>query len=337
MAETSYLWDNPGTGDSPALGYGNALLNQIIFRMITNGTGDQGVLRTWLNDLEVTDGGVDTADVDTGGAMLYGVWYESDAVENININAYRGGNCLIVVRAVWATQTAQIVARVVGALTQNPGVTYEIPLANIAINGAGAITLITDTRDYCEFSSDIWPFTVTSDHLAADAVTIAKLIDQDRELSRGAGTLEPDATSPAAWVSNLTPDEPHDTWSFVDAAASYLWCTFRIPADFTGANITIGISPYRNGNAAGDVRWLYNAYIAAAGGALALTGGATVQVITFGGSTYGYVPEFDLCTLAVNAGDIVHFQIGRDGGHGADTLTESMFLILLRAYYTADS
>jgi len=240
MAETSYLWDNPGTGDSPALGYGNDTLNQVIFRMLFNGTGDQGVLLGWRNDLEVTDGGVDTATVLTGGALLYGVWYETNANVDVDINAYRGGNCLIIVRASWATQTARIVARAVGALTQTAGVTYEIPLANVAIDGAGAITLITDTRDYCTFSTEVWPLGIATNVIVDDAATIAKMIDQDRWLDRGAGALAPDGTNPAAWtIVNASP--ARNVWVFVNGVTDAVWVTLRVPTDITSANIDMDV------------------------------------------------------------------------------------------------
>ena len=190
MAEESYFWD--GTiGDASLAPYDDGELMGVFFRALLNGTGDQGVLRGWLNELEVTDGGVDTATVLTGGAVIYGYWYETDANVNVNINAYRGGNCLIVVRVSWAAQTARIVARAVGALTQTPGVTYEIPLANVAIDGAGAITLITDTRDYCEFTTLLPDGAIESDAIQTSAVTTAKLIDQDRFISRAGGQFEP--------------------------------------------------------------------------------------------------------------------------------------------------
>jgi hypothetical protein len=333
MAETSYLWDNPGTGDSPAPGYGNALLSQVIFRMLTNGTGDQGVLRNWLNELEVTDGGVDTADVDTGGAMLNGVWYESDAVENIDINAFRGGNCLIIVRASWAAQTARIVARAVGALTQTAGVTYEIPLANVAIGAGGAITLITDTRDYCEFSTDLWPFSVMSDNIAADAVTIAKLINQTRWIDRSSANMMPDATNPAVWTGTCS--HPAFTkWAFVDGVTTEVWFTFRVPADFTGATIPIYIYSWWWTVVFGDVRWTYDYWTAAAGGAMAGAAGATIQTIPAGSG--GLTPVL-LCSPAVAAGDIVHIKVGRDGGAGADNFAATVSLTHARMPYTADS
>lgn len=338
MAEASYLWDNPGIGDSPALGYGNALWNQVIFRMLANGTGDQGVLRNWLNELEVMDGGVDTATVDTGGAMLYGVWYESDAAVDVDINAYRGGNCLFVVRASWATQTARIVARAVGALTQTAGVTYEIPLANVAINGAGAITLITDIRDFCEFSTDLWPFSVEADHIQADAATIAKMIDQDRWLDLGHGCMVEDVAAPATWASHLAVHPFTDGLDFAAGALNEVWVAFLVPADFGGTNVTITLRDSAVVSGTGDVRWLYNAEIATAAGAFANANGNALQTLTLGTDAWNYAwLEFTLGTLAVNAGDLVLLRISRDGAHGSDTSPDVVTLFQVTIDYTADS
>lgn len=338
MAETSYLWDNPGTGDSPALGYGNSLWNQVIFRMILNGTGDQGVLQGWLNELEVTDGGVDTATVDTGGAILYGVWYETDATVDIDINAYRGGNCLIIVRASWAAQTARVVARAVGALTQTAGVTYEIPLANVAINGAGAITLITDTRDYCEFGTDIWPLGITSDMLDADAVTIAKMATQARWIDRGSGTIEPDVANACTWTNQNFSYPYRDAWSFVDAAQSGGWITFRVPADIISAQVGIYVRTNRRFAISGAVRWCYSAWTAQPSAVLANSAGCTGITYTAGDDSNWTTNKGSLIgAVAVTAGDIVHVHVYRDGAHANDTLAETVFLHLIRIEYGADS
>jgi hypothetical protein len=336
MAETSYLWDNPGTGDSPGGGYGNAHFCQVINRMLFNGDGDQGVLNDFENELEVTDGGVDTATVDTGGSFQYGVWHWNDAALNVNINAFRGGNCLIIVRASWAAQTSRIVARAVGALTQNPGVTYEIPLANVAINGAGAITLITDTRDFCEYSTEIWPFGVTTDILAIDSATTAKMLDRDRWFLRSAGALAPDVTNPVVWTA-ITQHPRRNDWVFVDAALSSVWEVIRVPEDISGANISIRVwaSPVTPA-VTGDVRWLYNIWQAAAGGIAANTAGNIVQTLPVvdSGSTW---TEDQLVSLAVTAGDLLLVEVARDGGHAADTLASSACMHAIYHYYTADS
>jgi hypothetical protein len=336
----------------------------VFFRALLNGTGDQGVLRGWLNELEVTDGGVDTADVDTGGAILYGIWHQSDAVENININAYRGGNCLIVVRASWAAQTARIVARAVGALTQTPGVTYEIPLANVAINGAGAITLITDTRDFCEFSTEMLPNAVTEDAIQADAVTTAKVLDVTRWVTRGLYQFKADATNPAtisysgnsittgAWI-------PYKTyWSFTDGVSDRVWCTFQVPADIASATVEVFLWSERAPgytSAATAMRWAWSSWDAGAGAVLVnQTGAATVNyadrigAALARGPVYGWVFAYynqhwrysqrdSLGTITVNAGDIVHFELWRDGAHAADTFAGEGAMFMVEFAYTADS
>ncbi|RPJ40046.1 MAG: hypothetical protein EHM35_00120 [Planctomycetaceae bacterium] len=336
MPETSYLWDNPGTGDSPAGGYGNDELCQGIFRMLFNGTGDQGVLRGWLNDLEVTDGGGLDADVDTGAALCYGVWYESDAAETVALP--NNSTVHVVVRASWATQTARLAQ--VAALTQTPGATYDIPLAEVTTVG-GAITVITDERDYCEYSTALWPFTVEADNILADAVTPIKLINQGRYFPRGAGCIAPDATNPVVWTANTTRIPYHDAWGFVDAAMTAGWVTFRVPPDFTGAGLDIYLF---DGNivltdSTGAVRWGYSAWIAAAGGVLANTAAEATQPGPIGqvgvGSTI-YLAFWNLCTLAVSAGDLVHLQIYRDTADLADTFASTVRLFQIEARYTAD-
>lgn len=332
MAETSYLWDNPGTGDSPALGYGHTELMTEMFRMIFNGTGNRGVLDGWLNELIVTDGGGLNAAVDTGAAIDYGFWFENDA--SVNVACPNNSVVHVVVRVSWAAQTARL-AQVV-ALVQNPGVTYDIPLAEVTTL-AGVITLITDEREYCEFTTDIWPFGVTEDHLQADAVTPAKMIDKDRWIDRGSGTLEPDIANPCAWVGHNFSHPYRDAWDFVDAAQNGGWITFRVPADFTGANVVLHIRTNRRFSAAGDARWCYSAWVAAPSGVLANQAGCTVVTYDDTYSLWVYNMDASIGTIAVNAGDIVHVHVYRDGAHGTDTLAQTAFLHLIRIEYTADS
>jgi len=197
MAELSYFWDNPGTGDAPAGGYGNEEMREVL-RMIFNGTGNQGVLLGWLDELEVTDGGGLNADVASGAAFAYGMWFESDDSETVALanNAAQ----TVIVRASWAAQTARLAVTSV-ALVQNPGATYEIPLATLTTAG-GAITVgPTDARDYCEFATDMQSGVVITSSIQDDAVTIAKLENQTRWVSRAYGQLEADGTNPATLAS----------------------------------------------------------------------------------------------------------------------------------------
>ena len=211
MAEVSYFWDG-ATGDGT--NYDDSILMDTVFRAILAGTGNEGVLKGWLNELEPTDAGGLNVDVDTGGAIVYGLFYESDAVETIAMP--NNATNWIVVQRSWAAQTARLA--VVAALTQTPDVTYDIPIAQVT-TAAGVITLLTDSRDFCEFNTGIIDFSVVTDNIVDDAVTTAKMIDQTRWLSRGAGCLEPDGTNPASWVgSSAWPNVYRDMWEFDNAA-----------------------------------------------------------------------------------------------------------------------
>jgi len=339
MAETSYLWDNPGTGDSPALGYGNAIMNQVITRMLYNGTLDQGVILGWLNDLEVTDGGGLNADVDTGAALCYGVWFENDAPETLVLAPNLAQT--VIVRASWAAQTARLAVTAV-ALVQTPGVIYEIPLATLT-TGAAAITVgPTDVRDYCIPSTSLRDFGVTEDMIATDAATIAKVIDQDRWFLRGAGAFVPDGTNPATWTNFAAYARfIRDEWTFSDAASDAMWCTIQVPADIVSANLTIylwytGITPL----ASGDIRWTYSIWQAGAGAIAANSTGAIVVAGDINLNMWSspvYLYQEILVAQPVTAGDVLHIQLARDGIHGADNYAGDAIASGLYFYYTADS
>ena len=197
MTERSWFWDN-AVGDGASCD--DDTFMDRYFRMLFNGTGNRGVLRNWLNELEVTDGGANTATVATGGSIVYGLFHENDAALNVNIpNGPRTD--LIVVRRSWAAQTARI-TRIAGpgaALTQTPDVTYDIPLASVLVDGVGALT-ITDTREWCEFTFYPGDGSVTEDALATDAVTTAILENQTRWRVHGAGMLRPDDSDSPQWI-----------------------------------------------------------------------------------------------------------------------------------------
>ena len=190
MSEVSWFWDGD-TGDGGS--YGHTVLMDRYFRMLAGATGNLGVFDGWLNELEVTDGGANTATIATGAAMVYGGFYESDAAVDVTIpNGPRTD--LIVVRRSWANKTARI-TRIAGpgaALTQVAGTTWDIPLADVDVDGAGALT-ITDTREYTVFPTVLADGAVHSAAIATGAVTAAKLEDQTRWISFGAGALKPEA------------------------------------------------------------------------------------------------------------------------------------------------
>lgn len=159
MVEESRPW--PGTTVGDAGPYSDDDWDniwEVVFGSGASPYNDRGVIRNWANELEVTDGGANTADVDTGAALVHGKFYKNDAVVNVTVPSSTPGNWredLICLQSSWVAQTIRIArhanpAENVGypAPTQTDGVTWEIPLAAVRIDSFGTITLITDLRDY---------------------------------------------------------------------------------------------------------------------------------------------------------------------------------------------
>ncbi len=349
MAEISYFWDGSTVGDA---GPYDAADMATYFRALTGSGGDEGVLAGWLNELEVTDGGGLNADVDTGAAMVYGTWFENDAAETVALapNAAQ----TVIVRASWAAQTVRLAATSV-ALVQTPGVTYEIPLATLTTDGAGITVGPADARDYCEFSTEAPALSVFAENIQDGAITWAKQVNQTRRFFRGAGQFQPDGTNAASWVNPSLVSLPNpsyygpygfrDMWQFADGVTDAVWCTFRAPEDLTGVGaapypITLYIWMTRIWNpvtgAAGVQRWVYNLWGGASGAALANQTATTLYTENTGIPTiWRYAYRVSLGTFNATAGDIIHLQLSRTGGHGDDTSDSAAYLFMAEFEYTA--
>jgi len=338
MVERSRFWDGSILGD--AVSITSAEWMDRVTRALLDGTGNQGVLRNWLNELEVTDGGGLNAAIDTGGAIMYGLYYENDTATT----AVLPNNAVseVVVRRSWAAQTARITV-IAAPLVQNPGVTYDVPLAQVT-TVAGAITLITDTRDFCEFSTEPPPLSVQTENIQANAVTSAEMINPTRWVTRGAGSLEPDATNATtwAWYRPYTAYKPvvyRDQWSYPDAATSSGWITLRVPADQNPATpwltVYLWLAWYNANPAAGaDQRWACNAIVCAPNGAWAAVAN---NVVIAEDATWLYddMARFSLGNVACSAGDLVHIRIDRTGAHAGDTSTSPGHLAMVEFSYEA--
>lgn len=373
MTERSWFWDN-AVGDGAS--YDDDTFMDRYFRMLFNGTGNRGVLREWLDELEVTDGGANTATVLAGGAILYGMFYESDDAENINVpNGPRTD--LIVVRRDMDAQTCRL-TRIAGpgaALVQDvppwvPGDLYDIPLASVDVDAGGNLT-ITDTREWCEYTFYPVDGSVSEDSLAADAVTTAILENQTRWRVHGAGMLRPDSSNPPEWtVGSATPLGtwtaylPYWTplnlaWRMDPDGYDGVWLTERIPEDFTGTEISIyvwnvpDVSGLADGTdpvgwafpwpTTGSVVWDWGSWDGASGAAFAAQSGTTT-VDNAGrtgsdGNAEGapYMFRDLIGTITVSAGDLVHIEVHRDGIAGADTMQKYTKLMAVELAYTADS
>lgn len=162
MAEKSIFWSTTGTGDGTAGGYTMAdLINWLRRTFNSDNFAAQGPLAGYNNQLAVTAAAPNVT-IATGAAYVYGYPYENDAVVSINIPTPSAATRIdrIVLRASWAAQTVRI-TRIAGtegagapAITQTPGTTYDVPLAQVSITTGGVIT-VTDERQFCHFASRV--------------------------------------------------------------------------------------------------------------------------------------------------------------------------------------
>jgi hypothetical protein len=120
----------------------------------------QGVFLNQLNDLDLSGVAATPVSIDTGRALVNGIWYESDASVTVAIPDAVANPRVdrIVLRADWALQTVRI-TRLAGAeaaapvplaLTQVDGVTWELPLWQVfvAVGPASVLTFYRDERAF---------------------------------------------------------------------------------------------------------------------------------------------------------------------------------------------
>lgn len=340
MTERSGFWDGSVGDGGP---YAMADMHDWFFRMLLNGTGDRGVLKWWLNALEVSGTGSPVT-VDTGAAIVYGLFYENDAAASVSIPTPSSGFSRydrIVIRRDWSVQTARI-ARVAGvaaaspavpSLTQTAGAIYEIPLATILVDDAGTIT-ITDTRDYCQFVT-AWPAnTVNTSNYIAEAITPSEVPDRTRWKLKGAGSLRPDSTN----APTLTAGVSYDYWSFADAVTDSVWVYFLGPTGLVGGQVDIYVWSVPNVNGAGggveNCQWDYNTYSNPPGGTLANTN-ATVNVDQQARVNTTVYRDQLINNFVISEGDILILKLDRDGL--ADSYNSAMRLLGIEMSWTADS
>ena len=153
MAEESWIWDGAGGGDAGPYAADDW---DDMYEMLHIGAlaASAGVRPRYLNELKCTSAAPNVA-VASGGAVVKGKPYKNSASVNVNIPIPVVDTRwdVIVLRAVWASWTIRItrVAGVEGAgvppaITQNDGVTWDLPLANVSCTIGGVITIEEDLR-----------------------------------------------------------------------------------------------------------------------------------------------------------------------------------------------
>jgi len=341
MTERSMFWDGIALGDCGP--YTTANVQDRFFRMLLNGTGDRGVLRNWRNELLVS-GAASPVTVDTGGAIVYGGFFDSDVAASVNVPTPAAGLSRydrVVVRRDWAAQTTRIARRAgiaaaapaVPALVQTANVTWEIPLATLLVDDAGTITL-TDTRDFASFSTT-WPANaVTTAKYAVGGVAPADVPDRTRYDLKGSGEIEPDDTTPCVWTAGAS----YDYWEFADAATTSGWVYFQAPVGLVGGTVDIYVWSVPDVNGAGGgaelCQWDYNTYSGLYGGTLANTNGTISPDQQARVNTTVYADQL-IAALAITAGSILIIRLDRDGA--ADSYNSAMRLLGIEMRWTADA
>jgi len=177
MTEASTWWSTTGTGDGPSGGYTRDQHFAFWRRLfVGDNYASQGPLKGYLGELAVT-AGTGKVTVAPGGAIVYGIPYANDANVDVTIPTPTSATRIdrIVLRASWSAQTVRI-TRIAGtegggapSITQTPGTTYDVKLAQVSVTPGGVIT-VTDERQYCRFATE-----VATENLADAAVTYDKL------------------------------------------------------------------------------------------------------------------------------------------------------------------
>jgi len=347
MSEDSYFWDgNAVLGDDGP--YATSDVQDVFFRMLLNGTGNRGPLKGWLNELEVS-GTASPVTVATGAAIVYGGFFHSDQAAGVNIPTPAAGLSrydLVVVQRTWASSTTRIArhpgvaaaAPVAPLLSQAAGAIWEIPLATVLVDDAGTIT-ITDTREFCTFSTD-WPANaVNTEHYAPGAVTLTKVPNRTRYEIKGSGQIEPDSgANPCTWTYGIS-GSPYPYWEYANAAAVESgWVYFMAPTGLVGNQVDIYVwsvpDVIGGGGAPETCQWEYNTYSGPAGGVLANTNGNITPDQALRAPTTVYADQL-IAGFVINEGDILIIKLDRNGP--ADSYASAMRLLGVEMRWMADA
>lgn len=324
MTQKSFFWNGASLGDAdtwtPAGGYHMANEDyespwvDIMGRALWNGDGNRGVLANWLNELAVTGVATPVA-VDTGAAIVYGLYYENDASLNVAVPSPSSDTRydMIVVRRDWAAQTARITriagvegsgipAMIQSAAPDGTGI-WDIPLASLQVTTGGVIT-VTDAREFVTFT--IYP----QDDAFATAHLTNESIDNNARATRtkwkflGGGNMQPSGNGFSAqfsysaiarllggsarfvWQSAAVSEEG---WTSVSTADPMAQWSFKVPDDWVSGDIDIYLWWMFDGSGLGQVNSAWQHY----------SPGGTV--------TYSGDYETAVCSTAV-----VNGTVGRD-------------------------
>lgn len=158
MAESSVPWTDGLTDGGP---YSDSAWQAVWKRLFANAIANAGILKGARSEF-LTTGVTSPVTVQAGSAIVDGAFYDSTASVAVTVPTPAVSTRIdrIVLQKSWAAGTVRI-ARIAGAegggapaLTQSAGVTWEIPLFQIAITTGGAISYNADERVFAQIPSE---------------------------------------------------------------------------------------------------------------------------------------------------------------------------------------
>lgn len=341
MTQRSLFWDGTTTGDCGP--YRAQDLHDRFLRSITGCTGDHGVLKGWLGELEVTSGGALFVNVAPGAAVVYGTFYEMDVSTTWTISPTaidRRRYDRLVLRRDRSLQTVRLtliqgeetdVVPLAPELSRDPNLHYDIPLALILVEGSAVS--VTDERHFAAFSTFWPPDSLTSAAFAERSITEREMADAERWQFAGAGQIRPDANNPATWNSGLAGPE-FDGWSFSATAINEVWLYFLAPTLLVPTTIDFYLWTTPHAAESGAVRWEANAYCGWMSTVLENLTSAVVISQTGRSNNVAYCDLLlEVDTLQIQEGMIIAFQVRRNGTHEDDTFPNPVVLLGLEMRY----
>ena len=340
MTERSRFWDTVGLGDGVAVS--QTQLHDEFFRCVCGANDNHGVVVGWRNELEVT-GTSSPVSVATGGAVVYGTFFDSDGAVTVSVSTPSSGTSRydrVVLRRDWSTYTVRV-ARVTGvagavpavpALTQGAGTIWEIPLATILVDDAGTIT-VTDTREYCQILSEWAANIVTAGMYEEGAVTADKRPDRTRYEFRGAKEVRADSTNPCVWAVGAN----YDYWEFTDGVTTEGWAYFLCPDSLVGTvDIYVWSVPDVNGAGGGveNCQFDYSIYYGVDQLIPTNATGTTNVDQQFRVNTRFYDDQI-VAAVPLADGNLLAINLSRDGL--ADSYNSDMRLLGIEIRWTADA
>lgn len=155
MAELSRPWSGTVTGDAGP--YSDDQWTDVWNTLLGPTIASEGVFNGQLNELDLSNV-VSPVSINTGRALVDGIWYESDSAVSVTIPTPAANPRVdrIVLRKDWVLQTVRI-TRIAGAeaaspvapaITQVDGTTWDLPLWQVHITTGAVVTHYRDERAF---------------------------------------------------------------------------------------------------------------------------------------------------------------------------------------------